>query len=150
MIRATTGPKKPVSRLTKTERWERTDQVLSSLGLMAVVVGIPGPDPPPGPLGSGSTPSFLRSSDKARLPISPYLCTDKYVRLIRMFHGQSITLTTSQRQGSVVVGPPTASLPALDAALTRVAATKRRGLAASSPLPHPPNRCSRHLGPSRP
>src|SRR5918993_4615043 len=146
MIRATTGPKKPVSRLTKTERWERTDQVLSSLGLMAVVVGIPGPDPPPGPLGSGSTPSFLRSSDKARLPISPYLCTDKYVRLIRMFHGQSIILPTSQRQVRVVVGPPAASLPALDAALTRVAATKRRVQAASSPLPFPLGRCSTRLG----
>src|SRR5918995_2420950 len=95
MIRATTGPKKPVSRLTKTERWARTDQVFSSLGLMAVVVVIPGPDPPPGPLGSGSTPSFLRSSDKARLPISPYLCTDKYVRLIRTFHGHSVILPTS-------------------------------------------------------
>src|SRR5918997_7105993 len=92
MIRATTGPKKPVSRLTKTERWARTDQVFSSLGLMAVVVDMPGPDPPPDPLGSGSTPLFLRSSDKAHLPISPYLCTDKYAKLIRMFYGHSVIL----------------------------------------------------------
>src|SRR5918995_4421829 len=91
MIRATTGPKKPVSRLTKTERLARTDQVFSSLGLMPVVVVIPGPDP----LGSGSTPWFLRSSDMAHLLISPYLCTDKYARLIRMFHGHSVIIPTS-------------------------------------------------------
>src|ERR671913_285024 len=95
MIRATTGPKKPVIRLTKTERWARTDQVLSSLGLMPVVVVMPRPDPPPDSLGSGSTPLFLRSSDMARLPISPYLCTDKYARLIRTFHGHSVILPTS-------------------------------------------------------
>src|SRR5919112_154771 len=95
MIRATTGPKEPVIRLTKTERWARTDQVLSSLGLMPVVVVMPGPDPPPDPRGSGSTPLFLRSSDKARLPISPYLCTDEYARLIRTFHGHSVILPTS-------------------------------------------------------
>src|ERR671911_2429794 len=94
MIRATTGPKKPVSRLTKTERWARTDQVFSSLGLIGVVVDMPGPAPPPDPLGSGSTPLFLRSSDMAHLPISPYLCTDKYARLIRMFHGHSVILPT--------------------------------------------------------
>src|ERR671914_842159 len=95
MISATTGPKEPVSRLTKTVRWARTDQVFSSLGLMPVVVVIPGPDPPPDPCGSGSTPLFLRSSDKARLPISPYLCTDTYARLIRTFHGHSVILPTS-------------------------------------------------------
>jgi hypothetical protein len=38
---------------------------------------------------------FLRSSDKAHLPISPYLCTDKYARLIRMFHGHSVILPAS-------------------------------------------------------
>jgi hypothetical protein len=38
---------------------------------------------------------FLRSSDKARLPISPYLCTDKYARLIRMFHSHSLILPAS-------------------------------------------------------
>src|SRR5918997_3666030 len=95
MIRATTGPKEPVIRLTKTERWARTDQVLSSLGLMPVVVVVPGSDPPPDPLGSGSTPSFLRSSEMAHLPITPYLCTDKYARLIRTFHGHSVILPTS-------------------------------------------------------
>src|SRR5215216_7201962 len=83
MIKATTGPKKTV-------RWARTDQVFSSLGLMPVVVVIPGPDPPPDPL--GSTPLFLRSSDKARLPISTYLCIDKYAKLIRTFHGPSVIL----------------------------------------------------------
>jgi hypothetical protein len=67
--------------------------VFSSLGLMPVVVVIPGPDPPPDAL--GSTPLFLRSSDKARLPISPYLCTDKYARLIRTFHGHSVIFPTS-------------------------------------------------------
>src|SRR5215207_2400372 len=61
---------------------------------MPVVVVIPGPDPPPDPLGSGSTPLFLRSSDMAHLPISPYLCTDRYARLIRMFHGHSVILPT--------------------------------------------------------
>src|ERR687894_2232104 len=94
MIRATTGPKEPVIRLTKTERWARTDQVLSSLGLMPVVVVVPGSDPPPDPLGSGSTPSFLRSSEMAHLPITPYLCTDTYARLIRTFHGHSVILPT--------------------------------------------------------
>src|ERR671911_2242756 len=95
MIRATTGPKKPVIRLTKTERWAMTDQVFSSLGLMAVIVVMPGPDPPPDPLGSGSTPLFLRSSDMAHLLISPYLCTDRYARLIRMFHGHAVIIPTS-------------------------------------------------------
>jgi hypothetical protein len=69
--------------------------VFSSLGLMAVVVVMPGPDLPPDPLGSGSTPLFLRSSEMAHLPISPYLCTDKYAMLIRMFHGHSVILPTS-------------------------------------------------------
>src|SRR5919112_521300 len=95
MIRATTGPKEPVIRLTKTERWARTDQVFSSLGLMPVVVVVPGSDLPPEPLGSGSTPLFLRSSEMAHLPITPYLCTDKYGRLMRMFHGHSVIFPAS-------------------------------------------------------
>src|SRR5215203_2837959 len=36
---AATGPRKPVTRFTNTERWAKTDQVFSSLGLMVVVVG---------------------------------------------------------------------------------------------------------------
>src|SRR5919107_5047029 len=62
---------------------------------MAVVVVMPGPDSPPDPLGSGSTPSFLRSSEMAHLPITPYLCTDEYARLIRTFHCHSVILPTS-------------------------------------------------------
>src|SRR5215217_4216715 len=53
---AATGPRKPVTRFRKTERWARTDQVFSSFGFMVVVLRVPpGPDPPlPEP--SGSTP----------------------------------------------------------------------------------------------
>src|SRR5215204_6451328 len=51
-----TGPRKPVKRFKKTERWARTDQVFSSLGPMVVVCIPPGSDPPlPDPSGSGST-----------------------------------------------------------------------------------------------
>src|SRR5829696_3674664 len=51
------GPRKPVMRFRNTERWARTDQVLSSLGLVAVAVPLPGPEPPgPDPSGSGSMP----------------------------------------------------------------------------------------------
>src|SRR5215217_4198490 len=55
---AATGPRKPVKRFRKTERWARTDQVFSYLGFMVVVLRVPpGPDPPlPDPSGSGSTP----------------------------------------------------------------------------------------------
>src|SRR5215204_5796819 len=56
ITRAATGPRKPVTRFRKTERWARTDQVFSSLGFMVVVLRLP-PDPPlPDPSGSGSTP----------------------------------------------------------------------------------------------
>src|SRR5215203_1186711 len=56
ITRAPTGPSKPVTRLRKTERCARTDQVFSSLGFMVVVLRVPpGPDPLlPDP--SGSTP----------------------------------------------------------------------------------------------
>src|SRR5215210_3413756 len=92
MIRATTGPKKPVSRLTKTERWARTDQVFSSLGLMPVVVVMPGPGLPD-PLGSGSTPRSLCSSSTATpLDLSPRLCTNKYATSARTFQGPSVTV----------------------------------------------------------
>src|SRR5215203_2521096 len=53
---AATGPRKPVTRFRKTERWARTDQVFSSFGLVAVIMVSPGPDAPPDPSGSGSTP----------------------------------------------------------------------------------------------
>src|SRR3712207_6174316 len=53
---APTGPRKPVRRFKKTERWARIDQVFSSFG-PGVKVLLPGPEPPdPDPSGSGSIP----------------------------------------------------------------------------------------------
>src|SRR5918997_5051053 len=53
---AATGPRKPVTRFKKTERWARADQLFSSLE-PRVVVETPGPEPPlPEPPGWGSTP----------------------------------------------------------------------------------------------
>src|ERR671921_1459593 len=47
ITRAATGPRKPVKRFRKTERWARTDQVFSSLGFMVEVLRVPpGPDQP--------------------------------------------------------------------------------------------------------
>src|SRR5215203_4813911 len=47
ITRAATGPRKPVKRFRKTERWARTDQVFSSLGLTVVVRRLPlGPGSP--------------------------------------------------------------------------------------------------------
>jgi len=50
-----------VKRFKNTERWARTDQVLSSLGLMVELVWVllsldPSGSDLPGPPGSGSTP----------------------------------------------------------------------------------------------
>src|SRR5688572_1909690 len=55
---AATGPRKPVKRFKKTERWARTDHVFSSFGLMVVVRRPPPGLAPPEPdhSGSGSTP----------------------------------------------------------------------------------------------